>query len=71
MGKAKRLHREAVQAGTEKPFKQPICTALVYTCGKCGDSVGETMVRDHIRDCWKYPIKDDEPIPTEVKRGMV
>jgi protein-arginine kinase activator protein McsA len=70
MGRASRLHREAVQNGTEQPFRQPeVTNARLLTCKKCGDTVGETMARDHIRKCWKYPIRDTDPIPTEVKHA--
>ena len=64
MGRASRLHREAVIAGKETPFRQPETVHKMFRCKKCGEHMGEVFVREHIRECWPYPIKDDEPIPT-------
>ena len=64
MGRASRLHREAVIAGKEQPYWTPDIPYKLFRCKKCGDHMGEVNVRDHIRKCWNHPIKDDEPIPT-------
>ena len=37
---------------------------------KCKEFVGETMARDHIRKCWKFPIKDTDPIPAVIPEGV-
>jgi len=75
MGKRSRLPEGAVllfdgQLVSENPFRQPMVTSKYYTCGKCGDIVSRTGARDHIRKCWKYQIKDTDPIPATIPEGV-
>ena len=63
MGKRSRLHRLAVERGEEPPRRSPEVTRIFKRCLKCDHIVPESAARDHIRKCWGYPIRDDEPIP--------
>ncbi|MFA5377232.1 MAG: hypothetical protein WC455_15890 [Dehalococcoidia bacterium] len=52
MGTRKRLHREAVIAGLEAPFRPVELPPAVYLrCGKCGVSVPESRVTEHLKQC--------------------
>ncbi len=52
MGKRKRLHREAVIAGREKPFRQiELPPPLYLRCGRCGVQVPEHCVTEHLLAC--------------------
>ena len=61
MGKASRLHREAVIAGREAPRRPN----LWNICKLCGDHVSNDHARSHIRSCWQYPIDNVTPLPPE------
>jgi len=63
LGTKSRLHRQAVVDGKEQPFRQKESPHKLLRCGKCKELMGEVNARDHIRKCWSYPIKDDEPLP--------
>jgi hypothetical protein len=52
LGIRKRLHREAVIAGTEKPFRNRTLSPAQYLrCGKCGDQIPECRVTEHLLEC--------------------
>lgn len=59
MGKSSRLRREAVITGKAAPFRGNIWN----TCKLCGEIVHNSKAREHIRDCWQYPIGETEPLP--------
>jgi hypothetical protein len=67
MGKAARLHRQAVIEGKAAPYRGNVWN----TCKLCGDLVPNNKARDHIRSCWQYPISESTPLPEEpiVYRG--
>jgi hypothetical protein len=61
MGRAKRLHKQAVIEGKESAFRGN----LWNICKLCGDSIPNNKARQHIRTCWQYPIDDVAPLPAE------
>ncbi len=52
MGRRARLHREALQAGTDKPFVQTVVNSRLFRCGKCLTVFSEMMAVEHLSACW-------------------
>ena len=67
MGKADRLRIKQIIDGRTPPIHNQEVKITYRNCGKCHARVAESLVRKHIRECWRKDIKDDEPIPTEYK----
>lgn len=64
MGKRNKERIARIEAGIEQlRLKTKIAKEPMLHCGKCNYLIPESKAREHIRVCWPYPIKDDEPIP--------
>ena len=68
MGRKKREKIARIEAGLEPSIASQIVRPLRIrwlTCKRCNRVIEELRAREHIRGCWNYPIKDDEPILSE------
>ncbi len=62
MGKRNRERIARIEAGLEVPINKE--GAQLLFCKYCGEQrIPLYEARKHIRECWGYPIRDDEPIP--------
>jgi hypothetical protein len=67
MGKVHRERLARIRAGLEVPIH--VEAARLMWCRNCGEQqIPLYQARNHIRKCWGYDIKDDEPIP-DIPRG--
>jgi hypothetical protein len=61
MGRANKLKKCRIEQGLEKPIGTNYRLLFCRKCGK--EHIPIFEARQHIRECWQYPIRDDEPIP--------
>lgn len=76
MGIRNRERIQRLQEGKEVPLSvlaklgaKP--REVLRLCGKCKHVVPESRARQHIRDCWKMDIGDDDPIPKTVPQQVL
>ena len=61
MGRASRLHREAVRAKLEPPFRQrPFQSSVFVRCGKCGELLTEQNKLFHFIKVHGYKVTGKE-----------